>query len=85
MRLESICLELSKHEQVLVQERIEEKVLENRAYYGAIIAEGRVLLQHVQGASTVDKDDDEDERNGSYVDHRLDDERDVERRRIKQS
>ena len=74
MRLESICRKLSKHEQVLIQEWVDEKVLEERDYYVVLILEGSVLLQHVQGASTVDENDDDDERNRYYVHDRLSDE-----------
>ena len=77
MHLEPICLELSKHEQVLVQERVDEKVLDGRMYHAVIVDEGGVLLHHVQSTSTVDKDKENDERNRSYVDDRLSDERDV--------
>ena len=83
MKLEAVHVEFSKHEQVLIDDGVDEELFKDRLDDRTIIPFLRVQLKHVHGQANVDQDNDNDGANVSNVADRLGDQGHVKRRVVK--
>ena len=83
--LEAVHVELSKHEQVLVDDGVDEELVEDRLDDRTIIPLIRVQLKHEHGQANVDQDNDNNEANVSNVADCLCDQGHIERRVVEES
>ena len=85
MILESIHVEFSEHEKVLIDDWVNQETLEDWLNDSAIVSRIRVQLKHVRRNTNVNQDDGNDEADVADIRDRFCNQCDVERRVVEQS